>query len=263
MMAPPAHGQPSLVSSSTTQYPEQTHTMYGRWSPPRTRHQGLGSGCRVLNWLFFSLWQCLQGRCPNSTRTLAPPCTRTRSTRSPLRPLRAKPSRGGLHSTAVLPVTRLPAQSSTSSTSRQRRVSNSLHQQHQCDSELKSKLTFLHPPGAAAAAAQALHLANQPPQQQMYSALAHTPPSMTPGPNPQSPQASFPSAQQTVYIHPQQVQHGYNHNHMAHVQQVGPRLLWSSRSQSGRRYQPPPPHPLTCTTNVPHPFLLSVCWCSH
>lgn len=77
----------------------------------------------------------------------------------------------------------------------------------------------------AAAAAQALHLANQPPQQQMYSALAPTPPSMTPGPNPQSPQASFPSAQQTVYIHPQQVQHGYNHNHMAHVQQVGHNLL--------------------------------------
>lgn len=76
-----------------------------------------------------------------------------------------------------------------------------------------------------AAAAQALHLANQPPQQQMYSALAPTPPSMTPGPNPQSPQASFPSAQQTVYIHPQQVQHGYNHNHMAHVQQVGHNLL--------------------------------------
>lgn len=78
---------------------------------------------------------------------------------------------------------------------------------------------------AAAAAAQALHLANQPPQQQMYSALAPTPPSMTPGPNPQSPQASFPSAQQAVYIHPQQVQHGYNPNHMAHVQQVGHSLL--------------------------------------
>ncbi|KAG7489688.1 hypothetical protein JOB18_018082 [Solea senegalensis] len=28
MMAPPTHGQPGLVSSSTTQYPEQTHTMY-------------------------------------------------------------------------------------------------------------------------------------------------------------------------------------------------------------------------------------------
>lgn len=30
MMAPPTHGQPSLVSSSTTQYQEQTHTMYGK-----------------------------------------------------------------------------------------------------------------------------------------------------------------------------------------------------------------------------------------
>lgn len=87
-------------------------------------------------------------------------------------------------------------------------------------------------PVVAAAAAQALHLANQPPQQQMYSALAPTPPSMTPGPNPQSPQASFPSAQQTVYIHPQQVQHGYNHNHMAHVQQVGHRLPEKLRPSS-------------------------------
>lgn len=80
---------------------------------------------------------------------------------------------------------------------------------------------------AAVAAAQAIHLANQSSQQQMYSALAPTPPSMTPGPNPQSPQASFPSAQQTVYIHPQQVQHGYNPNHMAHVQQVGHNLLFA------------------------------------
>ncbi len=76
---------------------------------------------------------------------------------------------------------------------------------------------------AAAAAAQAIHLGNAP-QQQMYS-LAPTPPSMNPGPNPQSPQASFPSAQQAVYIHPQQVQHGYNPNHMAHVQQVSVREL--------------------------------------
>ncbi|XP_026177209.1 ataxin-2 isoform X8 [Mastacembelus armatus] len=90
---------------------------------------------------------------------------------------------------------------------------------------------------AAVAAAQALHLANQPPQQQMYSALAPTPPSMTPGPNPQSPQASFPSAQQTVYIHPQQVQHGYNPNHMAHVQQA--------HMQSGivQSHHPAPTHP--------------------
>ncbi|KAM9744654.1 ataxin-2 isoform 6-T6 [Menidia menidia] len=133
MMAPPTHGQPGLVSSSTTQYPEQTHTMYG---------------------------QAQQG---------------------------GPPQHGGPPShPAASPVQ---------------------HPQHQ-------------QAAAAAAAAQALHLANQPPQQQMYSALAPTPPSMTPGPNPQSPQASFPSAQQTVYIHPQQVQHGYNPNHMAHVQQA-------------------------------------------
>lgn len=36
MMAPPTHGQPSLVSSSTTQYPEQTHTMYGTSDPACT-----------------------------------------------------------------------------------------------------------------------------------------------------------------------------------------------------------------------------------
>ncbi|KAG9333375.1 hypothetical protein JZ751_012735, partial [Albula glossodonta] len=89
MMAPPTHGQPSLVSSSTTQYGEQTHTMYAAY---------------VL-------------------------CT-------------------GPH-------------------------------------------TPLHDPRA------------QPPV----------------------PQTSYPSAQQAVYIHPQQVQHGYNPSHMAHVQQVSPAQL--------------------------------------
>ncbi|XP_063042368.1 ataxin-2 isoform X9 [Engraulis encrasicolus] len=76
-----------------------------------------------------------------------------------------------------------------------------------------------HPQGPPQAA---LHLGNQPQQQQMYSALAPTPPSMTPGPNPQSPQASFPSAPQAqaVYLHPQQMQHGYNPSHMAHMQQA-------------------------------------------
>lgn len=51
MMAPPTHGQPSLVSSSTTQYPEQTHTMYGRWSSPRTRAR-----FRVLRVLTGCFW---------------------------------------------------------------------------------------------------------------------------------------------------------------------------------------------------------------
>ncbi len=30
MITPPGHAQPSLVSSSTTQYGEQMHTMYGK-----------------------------------------------------------------------------------------------------------------------------------------------------------------------------------------------------------------------------------------
>uniref|UniRef100_A0A8C6UPB6 Ataxin 2 n=1 Tax=Neogobius melanostomus TaxID=47308 RepID=A0A8C6UPB6_9GOBI len=110
--------------------------------------------------------------------------------------------------------------------------------------------------------AAALHLANQPQQQQMYSALAHTPPSMTPGPNPQSPQASFQSAQQTVYIHPQ-VQHGYNHNHMAHMQQAHmqsgilsshhpaathpPMMLMATQGPGG----PQPPMPQTALNPIP------------
>lgn len=34
MITPPSHGQPNLVSSSTTQYGEQTHTMYGKIPTP-------------------------------------------------------------------------------------------------------------------------------------------------------------------------------------------------------------------------------------
>ncbi|XP_035514545.1 ataxin-2 isoform X6 [Morone saxatilis] len=165
MMAPPTHGQPSLVSSSTTQYPEQTHTMYVSPGPMPQQY-------------------------PHPSATLHPHPQHPQPSATPTGQGQqgGPPQHGGPPShPAASPVQ---------------------HQQHQ-------------QAAAAAAAAQALHLANQPPQQQMYSALAATPPSMTPGPNPQSPQASFPSAQQTVYIHPQQVQHGYNHNHMAHVQQVG------------------------------------------
>uniref|UniRef100_A0AAQ5ZDU5 Sm domain-containing protein n=1 Tax=Amphiprion ocellaris TaxID=80972 RepID=A0AAQ5ZDU5_AMPOC len=157
MMAPPAHGQPSLVSSSTTQYPEQTHTMYVSPGPMPQQY-------------------------PHHSATLHPHPQHPQPSATPTGQAQqgGPPQHGGPPShPAASPVQ---------------------HQQHQ---------------------QAALHLANQPPQQQMYSALAPTPPSMTPGPNPQSPQASFPSAQQTVYIHPQQVQHGYNPNHMAHVQQVG------------------------------------------
>uniref|UniRef100_A0A3Q1F6Z4 Ataxin 2 n=1 Tax=Acanthochromis polyacanthus TaxID=80966 RepID=A0A3Q1F6Z4_9TELE len=181
MMAPPAHGQPSLVSSSTTQYPEQTHTMYVSPGPMPQQY-------------------------PHHSATLHPHPQHPQPSATPTGQAQqgGPPQHGGPPShPAASPVQ---------------------HQQHQ-------------QAAAAAAAAQALHLANQPPQQQMYSALAPTPPSMTPGPNPQSPQASFPSAQQTVYIHPQQVQHGYNPNHMAHVQQA--------HMQSGivPSHHPAPTHP--------------------
>lgn len=164
MMAPPTHGQPTLVSSSTTQYPEQTHTMYVSPGPMPQQY-------------------------PHPNATLHPHQQHPQPSATPT----GQGQQGGPQQHGV------PQNHPAASP-----VQHSQHQQA----------------AAAAAAAQALHLANQPQQQQMYSALASTPPSMTPGPNPQSPQASFPSAQQTVYIHPQQVQHGYNHNHMAHVQQA-------------------------------------------
>uniref|UniRef100_A0A8C1MBQ2 Ataxin 2 n=1 Tax=Cyprinus carpio TaxID=7962 RepID=A0A8C1MBQ2_CYPCA len=153
MITPPGHAQPSLVSSSTTQYGEQTHTMYVSPTP-------------------------IPQQFPHPSSTLHPHPQHPQPSATPTGQPQQGTQHGGSH----------PAPSPVQ------------HPQHQ-------------------AAAQAIHLGN-PPQQQMYSALAPTPPSMTPGPNPQSPQASFPSAQQAVYIHPQQMQHGYNPNHMAHVQQA-------------------------------------------
>ncbi|RVE68044.1 hypothetical protein OJAV_G00087660 [Oryzias javanicus] len=181
MMAPPTHGQPSLVSSSTTQYPEQTHTMYVSAGPMPQQY-------------------------PHPSATLHPHPQHPQPSATPTGQAQqgGPPQHGGPpNHPAASPVQ---------------------HPQHQ-------------QAAAAAAAAQALHMATQPPQQQMYSALAPTPPSMTPGPNPQSPQASFPSAQQAVYIHPQQVQHGYNHSHIAHVQQA--------HMQSGMvpSHHPAPTHP--------------------
>ncbi|XP_059403850.1 ataxin-2-like isoform X10 [Carassius carassius] len=155
MITPPAHAQPSLVSSSTTQYGEQMHTMYVSHAPIPQQY-------------------------PHPSSTLHPHSQHPQPSATPTGQPQQGTQHGGSH----------PAPSPVQ------------HPQHQ-----------------AAAAAQAIHLGN-PQQQQMYSALAPTPPSMTPGPNPQSPQANFPSAQQAVYIHPQQVQHGYNPNHMAHMQQA-------------------------------------------
>ncbi|XP_052413256.1 ataxin-2 isoform X10 [Carassius gibelio] len=153
MITPPGHAQPSLVSSSTTQYGEQTHTMYVSPTP-------------------------IPQQFPHPGSTFHPHPQHPQPSATPTGQPQQGTQHGGSH----------PAPSPVQ------------HPQHQ-------------------AAAQAIHLGN-PPQQQMYSALAPTPPSMTPGPNPQSPQGSYPSAQQAVYIHPQQMQHGYNPNHMAHVQQA-------------------------------------------
>ncbi|KAM9392605.1 ataxin-2 isoform 10-T10 [Pholidichthys leucotaenia] len=175
MMAPPTHGQPSLVSSSTSQYAEQTHTMYVSPGPMPQQY-------------------------PHPSATLHPHPQHPQPSATPTGQAQqgGPPQHGGPPS-------------------------------HPAASPVQ------HPQHPQAAAAQ-LHLANQP-QQQMYSTLAPTPPSMTPGPNPQSPQASFPSAQQAVYIHPQQVQHGYNPNHLAHVQQA--------HMQSGivPSHHPAPTHP--------------------
>ncbi|XP_041756208.2 ataxin-2 isoform X6 [Coregonus clupeaformis] len=142
MMAPPTHGHPGQLVSSTTQYGEQTHTMYVSQGPMPQQYAH-----------------------PNAT----------------------------LH----------PQPSATPTGQSQQGVQHSGN----------------HPAPSPVQQHQALHMGNQP-QQQMYQALAPTPPSMTPGPNPQSPQGNFSSAQQAVYLHPQQMQHGYNPSHMAHMQQV-------------------------------------------
>uniref|UniRef100_A0A3P9PK71 Ataxin 2 n=1 Tax=Poecilia reticulata TaxID=8081 RepID=A0A3P9PK71_POERE len=203
MMGPPTHGQPSLVSSSTTQYPEQTHTMYGEY-------------------FTFSLSWPMPQQYPHPSATLHPHPQHPQPSATPTgQGQQGPPQHGGPPSH--------PAASP---------VQHSQHQQ-----------------------AAALHLSNAPPQQQIYSALAPTPPSMTP--NPQSPQASFPSAQQTVYIHPQQVQHGYNPNHMAHVQQAHmqsgivpshhpapthpPMMLMATQGPGG----PQPPMPQTALNPIP------------
>ncbi|XP_072290038.1 ataxin-2 isoform X6 [Eucyclogobius newberryi] len=184
MMAPPTHGQPS-----SSQYPEQTHTMYDHnlnvvrsvrhvWTP-----------------------SCVYGGVINETPVSPGPM----------------PQQYTHHSATLHPHPQHPQPSATPTGQGQQGGPP----QHSGPPNHPAASPVQHPQAAAAAAAAqaALHLANQP-QQQMYSALAATPPSMTPGPNPQSPQASFPSAQQTVYLHPTQVQHGYNPNHMAHVQQA-------------------------------------------
>ncbi|XP_048411966.2 ataxin-2 isoform X5 [Stegostoma tigrinum] len=157
MMAPPGHGQPGMVPSSTAQFPaaEQTHAMY---VSPGPIHQQFA---------------------PHPTATLHPHAPHPQPSATPTGQQQGQ--HGGSH----------PAQSPVQ------------HPQHQ--------------------APQTLHLGNPQQQQAIYhTTLTPTPPSMTQGPSPQSPQTSFPSAQQTVYtLHPQQVQHGFsNPPHMTHVPQA-------------------------------------------
>ncbi|XP_069789482.1 ataxin-2 isoform X1 [Narcine bancroftii] len=171
MMAPPGHGQPGMVPSSTAQFPtaDQTHAMY---VSPGPIHQQYA---------------------PHPTATLHPHPPHPQPSATPTGQQQGQ--HAGSH----------PGQSPVQ------------HPQHQ--------------------APQTLHLGNPQQQQAIYhTTLTPTPPSMTQGPNPQSPQTNFPSAQQTVYaLHPQQVQHGYsNPPHMAHVPQA--------HVQSGMG---PPHHPAT------------------
>ncbi|EHA97636.1 Ataxin-2 [Heterocephalus glaber] len=156
MMAPPAHAQPALVSSSATQYGahEQTHAMY------------VSTGSLAQQYAH-----------PNAT--LHPHTPHPQPSATPTGQQQSQ--HGGSH----------PAPSPVQ------------HHQHQ--------------------AAQALHLASPQQQSAIYHAgLAPTPPSMTPASNTQSPQNSFPAAQQTVFtIHPSHVQPAYtNPPHMAHVPQA-------------------------------------------
>ncbi|XP_017669674.1 PREDICTED: ataxin-2 isoform X6 [Lepidothrix coronata] len=146
MMAPPAHAQPGLVSSSATQY--------------------VSTGSLAQQYAH-----------PNATLHPHPPHPQPSATPTG----QQQSQHAGSH----------PAPSPVQ------------HHQHQ--------------------AAQALHLANPQQQSAIYHAgLAPTPPSMTPGSNTQSPQNSFPTAQQTVFtIHPSHVQPAYtNPPHMAHVPQA-------------------------------------------
>ncbi|XP_041057995.1 ataxin-2 isoform X7 [Carcharodon carcharias] len=205
MMAPPGHGQPGMVPSSTAQYPtaEQTHAMY---VSPGPIHQQFA---------------------PHPTATLHPHPPHPQPSATPTGQQQGQ--HAGSH----------PAQSPVQ------------HPQHQ--------------------APQTLHLGNPQQQQAIYhTTLTPTPPSMTQGPSPQSPQTSFPSAQQTVYtLHPQQVQHGYsNPPHMTHVPQAHvqsgmgpphhpaathpPMMLMSAQPPGGQGAIPQsalPPIPVSSTTH--------------
>ncbi|XP_077895284.1 ataxin-2 isoform X8 [Ictidomys tridecemlineatus] len=174
MMAPPAHAQPGLVSSSATQYGahEQTHAMYACPKLPYNKETS-------PSFYFAISTGSLAQQYAHPNTTLHPHTPHPQPSATPTGQQQSQ--HGGSH----------PAPSPVQ------------HHQHQ--------------------AAQALHLASPQQQSAIYHAgLAPTPPSMTPASNTQSPQNSFPTAQQTVFtIHPSHVQPAYtNPPHMAHVPQA-------------------------------------------
>ncbi|XP_072581227.1 ataxin-2 isoform X37 [Vulpes vulpes] len=176
MMAPPAHAQPGLVSSSATQYGahEQTHAMYACPKLPYNKETS-------PSFYFAISTGSLAQQYAHPNATLHPHTPHPQPSATPTGQQQSQ--HGGSH----------PAPSPVQ------------HHQHQ--------------------AAQALHLASPQQQSAIYHAgLAPTPPSMTPASNTQSPQNSFPTAQQTVFtIHPSHVQPAYtNPPHMAHVPQYKP-----------------------------------------
>ncbi|XP_029426470.1 ataxin-2 isoform X5 [Nannospalax galili] len=174
MMAPPAHAQPGLVSSSATQYGahEQTHAMYACPKLPYNKETS-------PSFYFAISTGSLAQQYAHPNATLHPHTPHPQPSATPTGQQQSQ--HGGSH----------PAPSPVQ------------HHQHQ--------------------ATQALHLASPQQQSAIYHAgLAPTPPSMTPASNTQSPQNSFPTAQQTVFtIHPSHVQPAYtNPPHMAHVPQA-------------------------------------------
>ncbi|XP_060238439.1 ataxin-2 isoform X8 [Meriones unguiculatus] len=174
MMAPPAHAQPGLVSSSAAQFGahEQTHAMYACPKLPYNKETS-------PSFYFAISTGSLAQQYAHPNATLHPHTPHPQPAATPTGQQQSQ--HGGSH----------PAPSPVQ------------HHQHQ--------------------AAQALHLASPQQQSAIYHAgLAPTPPSMTPASNTQSPQSSFPAAQQTVFtIHPSHVQPAYTTPpHMAHVPQA-------------------------------------------
>ncbi|KAG5840263.1 hypothetical protein ANANG_G00186960 [Anguilla anguilla] len=190
MMAPPTHGQASLVSSSTTQYGEQTHTMYVSPGPIPQQYT-------------------------HPSATLHPHPQHPQQSATPTGQQQPQGQHGG------------------------------------------------NPPPPAQCSMLSIRLL-RPCTWGTPASSPCTPPWPPPPPSPRDPtpvpQTSYPSAQQTVYIHPQQ--HGYNHSHMAHVQQAHmqsgmvpshhatpthpPMMLMATQAPGGP--QPPPaerpaPHP--------------------